>query len=130
MYMIKLQSSQKRLDFCPEVMYNKPMKNKIKKVINLLYNQLKETFPDFKGAYLYGSQAKNTSHKYSDIDMVVLFDEEPNMEKRFKLWDIVGPLEAEYDVFFDINPTTFESLSKNYFYYDEVVNKGIHYDAA
>jgi predicted nucleotidyltransferase len=106
------------------------MKNKVKKVIKILNNKLRETFPDFKGAYLYGSQAKNTSHKYSDIDMVVLFDTEPNMEKRFKIWDIVCPLEAEYDVFFDINPTTLETLSKNYFYYEEVVNKGIYYNAA
>lgn len=106
------------------------MKSKIKKVINILNKELKEKFPDFKGAYLYGSQAKNTSHKYSDIDMVVLFETEPNMEKRFQIWHIVGPIEAEYDVFFDLNPTTLETLSKNYFYYDEVVNKGIYYNAA
>lgn len=111
-------------------MYNEPMKNKIKKVIKILNDKLKETFPDFRGAYLYGSHAKNTSHKYSDIDMVALFDTEPNMDKRFQIWSIVCPLEAEYDVFFDLNPTTMEGLSKNPLYYDEVVNKGIYYDAA
>ena len=106
------------------------MKSKVKKVINILHKRLKEQFPDFKGAYLYGSYAKNTSHKYSDIDLVVLFDKEPDMDKRFKIWDIVCPLEAEYDVFFDINPTTMDSLIKNSFYHEEVVNKGIYYDAA
>ncbi|MDD3436135.1 MAG: nucleotidyltransferase domain-containing protein [Candidatus Gastranaerophilales bacterium] len=106
------------------------MKNKIKKVINILNERLKETFTDFKGAYLYGSYAKNTSHKYSDIDMVALFETEPNMEKRFQIWSIIGPLEAKYDVFFDLNPTSIENLSKNPFYYDEVVNKGIFYNAA
>ena len=106
------------------------MKSKVKKVVNILYNALKEKFPDFKGAYLYGSQVKNTSHKDSDIDIVVLFDEEPDRQNEGLLWRIVGKIEAEYDVFLDINPTTKEKLEFNPFYYEEVVNKGIFYDAA
>lgn len=106
------------------------MKNKVKKVINILNKELKEKFPDFKGAYLYGSQAKNTSHKYSDIDMVALFDTTPNTPKRYEIWEIVCPIEAEYDVFIDLQPMTVEELNYNQVYYNEVVNKGIFYDAA
>ena len=106
------------------------MKSKVKKVVNILHKTLKETFSDFKGAYLYGSQVKNTSHKDSDIDIVVLFETEPDRKRYSAIWDIVGPIEAEYDVFFDLHPMTYQELSFNPFYYEEVVNKGIFYDAA
>lgn len=106
------------------------MKNKIKKVINILNTALKENFADFKGAYLYGSYAKNTSHADSDIDMVALFDTEPDRQKMSIIWGLVGPIEAEYDVFFDLHPMTQERLSNNEIYYNEVVNKGVFYDAA
>lgn len=106
------------------------MKNKVCKVINILNAKLKENFPDFKGAYLYGSYAKNTSHKYSDIDIAALFDITPNREKLGIIWRITGKIEAEYDVFIDLHPMTREELEQNPFYYDEVVNKGIFYNAA
>lgn len=106
------------------------MKSKIKKIINLLNNALKENLPGFKGAYLYGSYAKNTSHKYSDIDIAALFETSPDRAKRSIIWNIVGPIEAEYDVFIDLHPMSQEELEQNPFYYDEVVNKGIFYEAA
>ena len=106
------------------------MKSKVKKVVNILYKALKENFSSFKGAYLYGSFAKNTSHKFSDIDIVVLFDKIPDRKALGLLWRIAGRIEAEYDVFLDLNPTTKEELKINPFYYEEVVNKGIFYDAA
>lgn len=111
-------------------MYNEPMDNKIEKVINILNQKLKENFPDFKGAYLYGSYAKNTAHKDSDIDMVAIFDAEPDRKKLGLILRIAGRLEAEYDVFFDLHPMTEEQLSNNEIYHNEVVNKGIFYNAA
>ncbi|MEI8129459.1 MAG: nucleotidyltransferase domain-containing protein [bacterium] len=106
------------------------MKTKIKNIINILNKALKENFADFKGAYLYGSFAKNTSHPESDIDIVALFGSEPNREKMSIIWGIVGPIEAQYDVFLDLHPMTKAELSRNPIYYNEVVNKGIFYDAA
>lgn len=106
------------------------MKSKVRKVINILNTKLKENFPDFKGAYLYGSYAKNTSHKYSDIDIVALFEITPNREKLGQIWRIVGRIEAEYDVFIDLHPMIREELEQNPFYYEEVVNKGNFYNAA
>jgi len=104
------------------------MKSKVKKVVNLLYEALKEKFPDFKGAYLYGSQVKNTTHKDSDIDIVVLFEKEPDRKKEGLIWRIVGPIEAEYNVFFDLHPMTEEQLNYSEIYHNEVVNKGIFYN--
>jgi len=106
------------------------MKNKVKKVISILNETLKKTFPDFKGAYLYGSYAKNTSHADSDIDMVALFDNTMDRKKEGLIWRIVGRIEAEYNVFFDLHPMTKEELGNNEIYYNEVVKKGIFYDAA
>ena len=118
------------VDFLFDIMYNKFMKNKVKKVINLLNKALKENFADFKGAYLYGSYAKNTSHADSDIDIVALFDVAPNREKMGLILRIAGRIEAEYDVFLDLHPMTDEELDRNPIYYNEVVNKGIFYNAA
>lgn len=106
------------------------MENKIINVINILNKALKENFADFKGAYLYGSYAKGKSHADSDIDIVALFEESPDMDKRFDAWSIVGRIEAEHNVFFDLHPRTQEELSYNQIYYNEVVNKGIFYNAA
>lgn len=106
------------------------MNQKVIKVVNILNSALKENFAGFKGMYLYGSQAKNTSHKDSDIDVVVLFDKEPSRSEYSMLWSIVGPIEAKYDVFFDLHPLTEEELGLNPFYYEEVVHKGVFYYAA
>lgn len=97
--------------------------------INTLSKKLKEAFDDFKGAYLYGSKAKGTSTPESDIDIVAVFDK-MNRNKRMDIWGIVGKIEAELDVFIDIHPMTRKDLERNPIYYDQVVNKGIFYDAA
>ena len=106
------------------------MNDKVKKVINILNKKLKENFSDFKGAYLYGSYAKNTSHADSDIDIVALFDIAPDRKKRGLIWRIIGRIEAQNDVYIDLHPLTEEELNRNEIYYDEVVNKGVFYDAA
>ena len=106
------------------------MQKKIDKIIRILNKRLKENFSDFKGAYLYGSFAKNTSNYDSDIDIVALFDSEPNREKIGLILRITGRIEAEHDVFLDLHPMTEAELDKNPIYYNEVVNKGIFYNAA
>lgn len=111
-------------------MYNRLMQEKIEKIINILNSALKKEFPDFKGAYLYGSYTKGKVHEDSDIDIVALFEKTPDMDRRFKIWSIVGPIEAHYDVFLDLHPMTKEELEYNQVYYNEVVNKGVFYDAA
>lgn len=112
------------------ILYNKPMDNKIEKVIHTLNQNLKENFPDFKGAYLYGSYAKNTAHKDSDIDIAAIFEIEPDRKKLGLILRIAGRIEAEYDVFLDLHPMTEEQLNYNEIYHNEVVNKGIFYNAA
>ena len=43
------------------------------------------------------------------------------------LWGVVGELEAEMDVVFDIHPMTISELKNNPVYYGQVVDKGIYY---
>lgn len=97
--------------------------------IEILNKKLKESFSDFKGAYLYGSQARGTFNLDSDIDIVAVFDY-VDRNKRMDIWGIVGRIEAELDVFIDLHPMTKEELERNPIYYDQVVNNGIFYEAA
>jgi len=105
------------------------MNAEVKEIVKKLNNQFKKEFDDFKGIYFYGSRAKGTHCEDSDIDIVVLF-QKVDRDKRMKIWGIVGEVEYEYDVFIDLHPMTKEELKLNPFYYDQVVNNGIFYEAA
>ncbi|OGI29293.1 MAG: hypothetical protein A2287_00605 [Candidatus Melainabacteria bacterium RIFOXYA12_FULL_32_12] len=104
-------------------------KRKINKIIQELNKLIKEQFPDFKGLYLYGSQVKGGSHKDSDVDVVAIFDD-VSREKIFELGGILADLMYKYDIYIDLHPYTPETIKRNPYYYNEVVNKGIYYDAA
>ena len=105
------------------------MNNITKQVITELNKKLSETFNDFKGAYLYGSQVNGTSNPESDIDVVAIFVN-VDRNKRMDIWGIVGKIEAEMDVFIDLHPMTQQDLEQNPIYYEQVVNNGIFYEAA
>ncbi|HBG48799.1 MAG TPA: hypothetical protein DDW90_04725 [Cyanobacteria bacterium UBA9971] len=105
------------------------MDKKTLQVVEYLNEKLKETFNDFKGAYLYGSRAKGVATAESDIDIVAVFDE-IDRNKRMDIWGIIGKIEAELDVFIDLHPMTKEELERNPVFYDQVVNNGVYYDAA
>lgn len=104
-------------------------KKKINKIIQELNKLIKEQFPDLKGLYLYGSQVKGTSHKDSDIDVVAIFDE-VSREKSFEIGGILCDLEYKYDIYIDLHEYTLKDLERNPYFYNEVVNKGIYYEAA
>lgn len=100
---------------------------KIDNIILNLNDKIKKMFSDFKGVYLYGSYAKNKANVDSDVDIVALFENELSRDKRMDLWGVIGNLEAEMDIVFDLHPMTMESLKKNPIYYEQVVDKGIYY---
>jgi uncharacterized protein len=104
-------------------------KRKINKIIQELKQLIKEQFPDLKGLYLYGSQVTGGSHKDSDIDVVAIFDE-VSEEKKFEIGGIICDLMYKYDVYIDLHSYTSETIQRNPYYYNEVVNKGIYYEAA
>jgi predicted nucleotidyltransferase len=100
--------------------------SKILEIIEELNKNLKSSYPDFKGVYLYGSVAKGCATKESDIDIVALFDE-ISSDKELGIYGITGEIEYKYDVFFDILPMTREELEENSIYHREVTQKGIFY---
>ena len=102
------------------------MKN-LEEIILHLNKKIKNLYSDFNGVYLYGSYATNNATENSDIDIVALFENKLSRQKRMDLWELIGKIEAETDVIFDLHPMTVAELEKNPLYYNQVVNKGIYY---
>ena len=105
------------------------MNEKIHQLIEELKTALRNSFDDFEGLYLYGSQVNGISNENSDIDIVVIIDAKAK-EKRYAIWSIVSLLNYKYDMLLDLQPMTRQELERNYIFYNEVVNKGIFYAAA
>jgi predicted nucleotidyltransferase len=105
------------------------MEAKINEVVQILKTELKNSFNDFEGLYLYGSQVNGIPNEESDIDIVIIIDYS-DKQKRGVLWNIISLLEYKYDIFIDVQPMTRQELEHNSIFYDEVVNKGIFYAAA
>lgn len=101
----------------------------IDKIITNLNRTIKKWFSDFDGLYLYGSYALGNATKDSDIDLVALFGSKLPREKRMNLWKVIGEIEAELGVTFDLHPMTLLELKQNPIYYKEVVDKGVYYGA-
>ena len=101
----------------------------IKTIIKNLNKIVKDSFSNFTGIYLYGSYANNSATEYSDIDVVAIFTESLSRDSKLKLWSIIGKIENNYNVFFDLHPMSKEELERNPIYYNQVVNKGIFYGA-
>lgn len=103
---------------------------KISEIIEELNNSLKQTFPDFKGVYLYGSVARGDFTKDSDVDIINVFEKELSYEEELELAGIIGDIDYKYDIFIDYHDYTLENLKRNPVFYNEVVNKGFYYEAA
>lgn len=103
--------------------------NKINQLIKELNSNILEKYPDFKGCYLYGSRAKKTYRKDSDADIVAIF-ESIDRDKDFKLRRIICELMYKYDIYIDFHIYTLDNLAQNPVYYNEVVDKGLFYEAA
>jgi uncharacterized protein len=101
----------------------------ISEVIKELNSRIKAKFPDFRGSYLFGSYARGDYHKDSDVDLVLLFDKIDD-DKISYVYNIMGELDYENDIVTIGLLYTKEKLEKNYIFHNEVVNKGIYYNAA
>ena len=102
---------------------------KVNEIANKLKTALKNAFDDFEGLYLFGSQVTGNATNNSDIDIVIVLDYS-NKQKRWEMYDIISKLRYDYDADLDVHPMTREELERNYVFHDEVVNKGVFYNAA
>lgn len=70
----------------------KPIVTKFKREIR------KITGDNLKKIILFGSHARNEEVKYSDIDIILLFQDEPSEEIKSKIKEISNSLSLQYDV--------------------------------
>ncbi len=103
------------------------MNNKVKKIVKTLNEELSKLVNGFSGCYVYGSQIRGDFSEDSDIDVVGIF-EKIDDEVETKIYKIISLLNYKENVFIDIHPMTAEDLNRNYFFKNEVVNKGVYYE--
>ncbi|MFA7657863.1 MAG: nucleotidyltransferase domain-containing protein [Candidatus Gastranaerophilaceae bacterium] len=102
----------------------------LSKVIKELNLRIKEKYPDFRGSYLYGSRARGDYREDSDIDIVLVFEKTHSYDEEAEIHSIVADLNCKYDIVIIGIPYTKRQLKKNYVFHNEVVFKGIYYEAA
>jgi len=106
------------------------MKPIVDDIAKRLRDSLKESIDEFEGLYVFGSHVRGDATDDSDVDIVVLF-KNGNSDLSNEFYDIIFQIDIDYydTVDIDILPLSKEQLAMNYFFYDEVVNKGIFYGA-
>ncbi len=102
----------------------------INKIIKKIIKEISSKFSDFEGIYFYGSRAVGNYSSTSDYDMIFMFKNGYDFEKERELASIIIDFELENDIFIDHHPMTKEELERNPYFYKEVVNKGLYYEAA
>ncbi len=98
-------------------------------IMNNINNSIKDIFSDYKGLYLYGSRAKNKENPSSDFDIILLTRNKLNAEMKGEIYKAIGRVEYELDIFIDIQLLTEDEISRNPFFYDEVIKYGKFYAA-
>lgn len=104
------------------------MSDKIDEIVVDLIKSLKCEFPDFKGIYLFGLFLDGEMHEDEDIELIAIFDNEPDKATRELIWRIVGKTEENFDVFIDLHPLTLQELKKDEELYQEVLENGIFFN--
>lgn len=97
----------------------------VQEIAQKLRDKLKQ-YDDFQGLYLYGSQVKGTAEPHSDVDIVAIFKQDPNYDKRRSIFGEVLDIELDYDIFIDFHPMTENELNLNYIFFNEI-KKGLFY---
>ncbi len=67
-----------------------------------LKQKLEEYYSDaVKNVVLFGSQANNNAHEYSDYDVVILLNQDYNKNDENKILDICYDIDLKYDIIID-----------------------------
>lgn len=112
-------------------MENKPYNNKIKNLLGEVQEQMLSIFGhDLKKVILFGSYARNEADDESDIDILLLIDEEPGELKRYhdQIIDVMVDLSIKYDIVLSIieqEYKQFNKYAKFVPFYENVQNDGI-----
>lgn len=105
------------------------MNKRINKIARELRVALKEYVKDFQGFYIFGSQAEGIANRESDLDIVIIFKNKRSKEND-KYYEIISQFMYKYDIVLDVHRRTKKELESNCIFADQVINKGIFYEAA
>ena len=102
----------------------------INSLIKDLNKELASNFKNFEGMYFYGSRVRGDYRHNSDFDIIIMFKNNYSIKDEYKLAGIIIEIELKHNIFIDYHPMTPKELERNPVFYDQVVNKGIYYNAA
>ena len=107
------------------------MKQVVDEVAKKFRDAFKESIPDFEGLYVFGSQVRGDATDESDVDIVVLFEQE-RFSQPDEFYNILSKFSYDYYDLADLDilPYAKKELERNCHFHDEVVNKGVFYSAA
>ena len=100
----------------------------VDEVAKRLRDELKANIKDFEGLYVFGSQIRGDISENSDVDIVVLFENNYFRKPRV-YYDILSQIDYDYYGVIDLDVMTYtrNELQRNNFFHDEVVIKGVFY---
>lgn len=96
-----------------------------KDIAKTLRDKLKK-YEAFKGLYVFGSRVTGNYTEHSDLDVIAVFEEEPEYEKSLEISGEVNEVEADLDIFIDFHSMTEKELNLNTVFFNEV-KKGWFY---
>ncbi|MGN0018637.1 MAG: nucleotidyltransferase domain-containing protein [Candidatus Gastranaerophilaceae bacterium] len=105
------------------------MPNSVDDIIVELIKDMKKSFFDFRGIYLFGLFLDGKMHQDEDMELVAIFDNEQDKSKREQIWRIIGKIEEDFDVYIDLHPLTIKEFKKDEEFYEEVTQEGIFFNA-
>lgn len=103
------------------------MKSPVYEIIKILTISFRQKYDDFKGIYLFGQFLDGKNHEGEDIEIVALFEKQDKL-KREEIWQIIGKIETEKNVFIDLYPYTDEEFKKDEDLYEEVMTNGLFFN--
>ena len=104
------------------------------RILRIINKTLSLNFPDYRGAYLYGSRLRCDCAPDSDFDVVLLFDR-IDFEKKLLIAGVIGDIEYDQDIFIDYKLFTTSGEKSiehirslvNPFFIREAIDKGVFY---
>ena len=80
-------------------------------ILTDLKHRLKEQYTDsLRNVVLFGSQANNKSHEFSDYDILILLNQDYNRNDENKILDICYDIDLKYNIIIDAHLLSIKEL--------------------
>ena len=102
----------------------------VKLLVEKVNRVIKAHFADFKGAYFFGSRAKEKYSEDSDYDILLTFNHELNWKEKNQVYDLIAEIELKENVIIDIKAYQDSDLKNKWTpFREKVLKEGIFYGA-